>query len=67
MPIYQFGSQVLKERFLSLAIRGEKVRPFGLTEPDVGSDASAIKTGEIKGRDHYVSFLRKNASQKIFT
>jgi acyl-CoA dehydrogenase len=54
MPIYQFGSQDLKERFLFPAIRGEKVGAFALTEPDVGSDASGIKTRAIKDGDHYI-------------
>jgi len=54
MPIYQFGSQDLKERFLVPAIRGEKIGAFALTEPDVGSDASAIKTRAIKDGDQYI-------------
>ena len=54
MPIYQFGSQELKEQFLFPAIRGEKVGAFALTEPDVGSDASGIKTRAIKDGDHYM-------------
>ncbi len=44
VPIYQFGSQELKERILLPAIRGEKIGAFALTESDVGSDAASIKT-----------------------
>lgn len=53
-PIYRFGSQELKERFLLPAIRGEKIGAFALTEPDVGSDAGSIKTRAIRDGDHYV-------------
>jgi len=53
-PLYRFGSQELKERFLLPAIRGEKVGAFALTEPDVGSDAARIKTRAIKDGNHYI-------------
>jgi alkylation response protein AidB-like acyl-CoA dehydrogenase len=53
-PIYRFGSQELKERFLLPAIRGEKIGAFALTEPDVGSDAANIRTRAVPGGDHYV-------------
>lgn len=53
-PIYQFGSQELKERILLPAIKGDKIGAFALTEPDVGSDAAGIKTRAIRDGDHYV-------------
>jgi alkylation response protein AidB-like acyl-CoA dehydrogenase len=53
-PIYRFGSEALKERFLLPAIRGEKIGAFALTEPDVGSDAASIKTRAIQDGDHYI-------------
>ncbi|MGA2464914.1 MAG: acyl-CoA dehydrogenase family protein [Thermodesulfobacteriota bacterium] len=53
-PIYQFGSQELKERILLPAIKGEKIGAFALTEPDVGSDAASIKTRAIRDGDHYI-------------
>ncbi len=40
--IFRFGSNELKEKFLIPAIRGEKIAAFGLTEPQVGSDAASI-------------------------
>ena len=54
LPMYQFGSQELKERFLLPAIKGEKIGAFALTEPDVGSDAANIKTRAIRDGDHYI-------------
>ena len=54
VPIYQFGSQELKERILFPAIKGEKIGAFALTEPDVGSDAASIKTRATKDGDHYI-------------
>jgi alkylation response protein AidB-like acyl-CoA dehydrogenase len=53
-PIYRFGSQELKERILLLAIKGEKIGAFALTEPEVGSDAASIKTRAIRDGDHYI-------------
>jgi alkylation response protein AidB-like acyl-CoA dehydrogenase len=53
-PIYRYGSEEQKEKFLLPAIRGEKIGAFGLTEPDVGSDAAAIKTKAVKDGDSYI-------------
>lgn len=54
VPIYQFGSQELKERILLPAIKGEKIGAFALTEPDVGSDAASIKTRATRDGDYYI-------------
>jgi alkylation response protein AidB-like acyl-CoA dehydrogenase len=54
LPIYQFGSQELKERILLPAIKGEKIGAFALTEPDVGSDAASIKTRATRDGDYYI-------------
>lgn len=53
-PIYRFGSEDLKQRFLMPAIKGEKIAAFALTEPDSGSDAASIKTRAIRNGDEYV-------------
>jgi alkylation response protein AidB-like acyl-CoA dehydrogenase len=53
-PLYRFGPQELRERFLYPAIRGEKIGAFALTEPDAGSDAASIRTRAIREGDHYV-------------
>jgi butyryl-CoA dehydrogenase len=54
MPILKFGSAEQKERFLKPLARGEQLAAFALTEPAVGSDASAIKTRAQRVGNHYV-------------
>lgn len=54
VPIFLLGDDDLKERFLTPAIRGEKVAAFGLTEPGAGSDAAGIKTRAKKVDGGYV-------------
>ncbi len=44
MPIYRFGTQEQKERWLPDLAAGHKLAGFGLTEPGAGSDAGATKT-----------------------
>jgi alkylation response protein AidB-like acyl-CoA dehydrogenase len=43
-PVYRFGTQEQKERWLIPMARGEMLGAFGLTEPDGGSDAGATNT-----------------------
>jgi acyl-CoA dehydrogenase len=43
-PIWKFGTEDLKQRYLVPAIRGERIAALGITEPDAGSDVAAIKT-----------------------
>ena len=43
-PIYSFGSEEQKTRWLPAMARGEKIGCFGLTEPHGGSDPSNMKT-----------------------
>jgi len=43
-PIWKFGTDDQKQRFLVPAIRGEKIAALGITEPDAGSDVAGIKT-----------------------
>jgi short-chain 2-methylacyl-CoA dehydrogenase len=44
MPIYRFGTEEQKRRWLPRLARGEALGAFGLTEPDGGSDAGATRT-----------------------
>lgn len=51
-PIYRFGSEEQKQRWLPPMARGEKIGCFGLTEPHGGSDPSNMKTvAKKKGAD----------------
>jgi len=43
-PIYAYGSEEQKERWLPLMARGEAIGCFGLTEPQGGSDPANMKT-----------------------
>ncbi len=52
-PIYQFGTQEQKEKYLPKLARGEFIGCFGLTEPDAGSDPNAMTTRAVKTKDGY--------------
>jgi len=43
-PIWKFGSEDQKQRYLAPAIRGEKIGALGITEPGAGSDVAALRT-----------------------
>ena len=43
-PIYAFGSEEQREKYLPSLAKGEKIGCFGLTEPDYGSDAGGLIT-----------------------
>jgi short/branched chain acyl-CoA dehydrogenase len=43
-PIYYFGNEIQKEKYLPQLCTGEKLWAFGLTEPNAGSDSRGSKT-----------------------
>jgi short-chain 2-methylacyl-CoA dehydrogenase len=43
-PIYQFGTEEQKQRYLPDLCAGRKLWSFGLTEPEAGSDAGNVRT-----------------------
>jgi acyl-CoA dehydrogenase len=43
-PIWRFGSEDQKRRFLEPAIKGEKIAALGITEPGSGSDVAGTRT-----------------------
>ena len=53
-PIVLFGNEEQKKKYLPDLASGKKVAAFGITEPEAGSDASAIKTTAKKVGDHYI-------------
>ncbi|MBI2267731.1 MAG: acyl-CoA dehydrogenase family protein [Armatimonadetes bacterium] len=59
-PIYHFGTEEQKQKYLAPLARGEVLGSFGLTEPGAGSDASATKTVAEPGDGHYVLSGSKN-------
>ncbi|WP_231515038.1 MULTISPECIES: acyl-CoA dehydrogenase family protein [Paenibacillus] len=52
--LLRFGTKEQKETWLPRLARGEQIACFGLTEPDVGSDAKNIKTSWHEEDDYYV-------------
>lgn len=53
-PINSFGNDVQKMRFLTRMTSGDALASFCLTEPQAGSDASAISTRAVRRQDYYV-------------
>lgn len=53
-PIYAFGSEEQKQKWLPLLAQGTKVGCFGLTEPDHGSDPQSMVTNAKDKGDHYL-------------
>ncbi len=53
-PIYTFGSEEQKQKYLPALARGELVGCFGLTEPEHGSDPGGMETTAVDAGDHYV-------------
>jgi butyryl-CoA dehydrogenase len=53
-PIYLFGTEQQKNKYVPPLARGEKMGAFGLTEPEAGSDAGATKTVAVLDGDSYV-------------
>jgi butyryl-CoA dehydrogenase len=46
-PIYLFGTEEQRKKYVPALARGEKMGAFGLTEPEAGSDAGATKTTAV--------------------
>lgn len=53
-PIVLFGTDEQKKKYLPDLAKGKKVAAFAITEPEAGSDASAIKTSAKKEGDYYI-------------
>ena len=58
-PIYRFGTEEQKRKYLPALCSGEKLAAFGLTEPEAGSDAGGTKTRAVREGDQYVVNGRK--------
>jgi len=53
-PIWRFGSEEQKQRWLPPMARGEVIGCFGLTEPDAGSDPGSMRTSARRDGDDWV-------------
>jgi short/branched chain acyl-CoA dehydrogenase len=52
--LYSFGTEEQKEKWLGPLVRGQAIGCFGLTEPDAGSDATAVKTKAVLDGDEWI-------------
>jgi glutaryl-CoA dehydrogenase len=52
-PIYAFGTEEQRQKYLPKLATGEWVGCFGLTEPDAGSDPASMKTRAVKTKGGY--------------
>jgi len=58
-PIYNFGTEAQKRKYLPALCSGEKLAAFGLTEPEAGSDAGGTKTRAVLEGNTYTVNGRK--------
>lgn len=59
-PIFTFGNEEQKRKYLVPCAKGEMLGGFALTEPNAGSDATAQKTSAVRKGDHYIINGTKN-------
>ncbi|MCM3154698.1 acyl-CoA dehydrogenase [Priestia megaterium] len=53
-PIYTFGTEEQKQKYLKPMATGEKIGAYGLTEPSAGSDAGGMRTHAVKDGENYI-------------
>ena len=58
-PIYKYGTDAQRDRFLRPVASGHEIGCFALTEPQAGSDATNQHTVAVRDGDHYVVNGRK--------
>ena len=59
-PIYRYGSEKLRMKWLPRLVSGEAIGCFGLTEPDAGSDPGSMQTKVKKvGKDYVINGVKR--------
>ncbi len=53
-PIFKFGTEEQKQKFLRPMAEGKKIGAYGLTESSSGSDAGGMRTTAKRDGDHYI-------------
>jgi len=71
-PIILFGNDEQKKKYLPDLASGKKIAAFAITEPEAGSDASAIKTTAKKQGDYYIlngtkHFITNGGEAEVYT
>jgi len=71
-PILLFGTEAQKKKYLPDIASGKHLTAFALTEPEAGSDASAVKTTAKKDGDYYIlngtkHFITNGGDAQIYT
>jgi len=69
-PLEKFGNAEQHEKWLRPLAEGKLLGAFGLTEPESGSDAAALKTAAVRDGDAYVlngtkAFITNGASAQV--
>jgi alkylation response protein AidB-like acyl-CoA dehydrogenase len=59
-PIFTFGNEEQKRKYLVPCAKGEMLGGFALTEPNAGSDATAQQTSAVRKGDYYIINGTKN-------
>ncbi|MCL5774075.1 MAG: acyl-CoA dehydrogenase [Firmicutes bacterium] len=70
-PLYKFGNEDHKKKYLPLLASGEKIGAYALTEPNSGSDAAGMETTAVAHEDHYIlngvkTFITNSIAAEIF-
>ena len=53
-PIWYFGTEEQKSKYVPDLASGRKMGTFGLTEPNAGSDAAGTQTAAVRDGDHWI-------------
>lgn len=53
-PIFAFGNEEQKKKYLTPLAKGERLGGYGLTEPQAGSDSGATKTNAVFDGTHWI-------------
>jgi len=54
VPIYHYGTEEQKQRFLPSLATGEKISSYAITEPEAGSDIGSIRARAVRDADSYI-------------
>ncbi|OEH53432.1 acyl-CoA dehydrogenase [Oceanobacillus sp. E9] len=70
--IVEMGNEEQKQKYLPSMASGEKIGAFALTEPEAGSNASALKTSAVKKGDKYIlngikHYITNATEAEVFT